>query len=62
MACVKALYADVAVPPTVMLHAYYTAPPPFVVALETNYGAYVEVVASRHIPTPRPLPGLMEWS
>jgi hypothetical protein len=62
MASAKALYADLAVPPTVMLHAYYTAPPPFVVALETNHDAYVELVASVPIPIPRPLPGLMEWS
>jgi hypothetical protein len=61
MASAKALYADLAVPPTVMLHAYYTAPPPFVVALETNHDTYVELVASRPIPIPRPLPGLMEW-
>lgn len=62
MASAIALYADLAVPPTVMFHAYYTAPPPFVVALETNYDAYVELVASRPTPIPRPLPGLKEWS
>jgi hypothetical protein len=62
MASAKALYADLAVPPTVMLHAHHTAPPPFVVALETDHNAFVELVASRHIPIPRPLPGLMEWA
>ena len=46
LASTLALYAEIAVPPTVMIYPYAPEPPPFIVALETSYGAAIEIVTS----------------
>ena len=46
LASTLALYAEIAVPPTVMIFPYAPEPPPFIVALETSHGAAIEIVTS----------------
>jgi hypothetical protein len=51
LASTLALYAKIAVPPTVMIFPYAPEPPPFIVALESSFGAAIEIVASTPTPT-----------
>ena len=54
LASTLALYREVAVPPTVMIYPYVPEPAPFIVALETSYGAAIEIVTSTPTPATDP--------